>query len=66
MADLFSKLDDYGYSEVYSFGMPGHKRKYDLTDFYEYYYKHDVTESKIFDNLHNPSGILQECMKDAA
>lgn len=41
--------------------MPGHKRNYEIADFVNPY-KIDITEIDGFDNYHNPSEIIKECM----
>ncbi|MCR4675102.1 MAG: aminotransferase class V-fold PLP-dependent enzyme [Lachnospiraceae bacterium] len=50
-------LEAYGKSDIYPFHMPGHKRR--EFDF-ENPYHIDITEITGFDNLHNPTGQLQE------
>lgn len=54
------KLEEYGKSGAYPFHMPGHKRNaFDFPNPYTV----DITEITGFDNLHHPTGILEEFEK---
>ncbi len=60
---LDKKLEKYAESRMYPFHMPGHKRTdFGMTAPYQY----DITEIDGFDNLHHPTGILQEAQHRAA
>lgn len=65
MEYLFDKLKETRDSGIYPYHMPGHKRQAcgklsgDLCGF-------DVTEIDIFDNLHQPKGLLLELQQKAA
>lgn len=59
---LLDLLKSYSDGNHYPMHMPGHKRNVNLLPDY----KIDITEIDGFDNLHNPEGILKECMEHAA
>lgn len=59
---LLDLLKSYSDGNHYPMHMPGHKRNVNLLPDY----KIDITEINGFDNLHNPEGILKECMEHAA
>ncbi len=60
---LTEKLQKFAKSGIYSFTMPGHKRRdFGLGDAYRL----DITEIYGFDNLHHPTGILKELQQRLA
>ena len=58
---LYKKLAAYDKKNIYPFHMPGHKRK-KLNETLPY--NIDITEITGFDNLHNPKGIIKDCMEN--
>ena len=60
---MYDELKAYAESDVYPFHMPGHKRHF-ADDGLPYTI--DVTEIDGFDNLHHPSGMIQETEQRAA
>lgn len=65
MGHLYRKLSEYAESDVYSYHMPGHKRR-SFGELPEAMYRMDITEIEGFDNLHQPEGILLDLQKEAA
>lgn len=63
MKDLAEKLKKYNQSDYYPFHMPGHKQ-HNLGNWMNY--EMDITEIEGFDNLQNPTGILQAAQQRAA
>ena len=63
MKPLWEQLKEYGEGDVYPFHMPGHKRREPLFD---PSFSMDITEIEGFDDLHHPSGVLQESQALAA
>ena len=60
---LYDSLTSYCGSDYYPFHMPGHKRRLcSMQDPFSF----DITEIDGFDDLHHPSGILEEAQKRAA
>ena len=58
MNNLSKNLREYAKSGNYPFHMPGHKRQ--LPGAYQY----DITEIEGFDDLNDPTGIIDEMNKD--
>ena len=64
---LFAQLKAYSETGAAPMHMPGHKRNASGIEFLEELgAKYDITEIDGFDDLHNPSGILAEAMREAA
>ncbi len=61
MGELLKKLKEYTSKKNYPMHMPGHKRNTLLLPDYDI----DITEIDGFDNLHQPEGLLKECMDSA-
>lgn len=61
--DLDEKLAAYAKTDMYPFHMPGHKRR-SLAEINPY--EEDITEISGFDNMNQPTGILQTEMKKMA
>lgn len=62
MGELLKRLKEYTSKKNYPMHMPGHKRNTLLLPDYDI----DITEIDGFDNLHQPEGLLKECMDSAA
>lgn len=62
---LYDELVHYGKSDYYGFHMPGHKRNTEIA-WMENPFVIDITEIDGFDNLHNPTGIIQDEMEYAS
>ena len=62
MGALYENLLKYSRSDNYPFHMPGHKRKPGLMDAV---YDIDITEIDGFDDLHEPTGMIRELMREA-
>ena len=65
MENLFEKLRKNRDSSIYPYHMPGHKRRA-CGDFSQDLCGFDITEIEGFDNLHHPTGILQQLQQQAA
>lgn len=65
MENLYNELKEYASGDSYPFHMPGHKRNIRKLECINPY-QLDITEIDGFDNLHNPEGILRECLEEAA
>ena len=63
MKKIANALKTYHESDVYPFHMPGHKQ-HSIGDWMKVEY--DITEIDGFDNLHQPTGILQAAQQEAA
>lgn len=63
--NIYEKKNVYDKYEIYPFHMPAHKRNIEFMDKL-IPYNLDLTEIKGFDDLHNPTGILQELNERAA
>lgn len=63
MKKIANALKTYHESDVYPFHMPGHKQQ-SFGDWMKVEY--DITEIDGFDNLHQPTGILQAAQQEAA
>ena len=66
---LYLKLIEYKDSDIYPFHMPGHKRNLENeTEGLENIspYKYDITEIDGFDNLHAPTSIIKDRMKEVS
>lgn len=65
---LLDRLNEYCGKDIVPMHMPGHKRNTDIAGMSRIGspYGIDITEIDGFDNLHNPTGILQESMQRAA
>lgn len=63
---LLERLKEYEKTDFYPFHMPGHKRNSSIGQEYGTPFSIDITEIHDFDNLHSPSGILEESMKWAS
>lgn len=63
---IFNALTEYMDKKGVSFHMPGHKGKNTLIDWGKYIPYIDVTEIEGMDNLHNPTGIIEESQRLSA
>ncbi len=61
---LYKKLENYSNKHIIPMHMPGHKRRLHILK-NKIPYNIDITEIDGFDNLHNPQGILKECIDKA-
>lgn len=65
MKSLYEELKKYSKSDYYGFHMPGHKRNASAMQA-DLPYGMDITEIEGFDDLHHPTGILQEVQRRAS
>lgn len=65
MEHLIDKLKKNRDSDIYPYHMPGHKRR-SFGDLNQELCGIDITEIDDFDNLHQPTGILEQLQKHAA
>lgn len=65
MKSLYEELKKYSRSDYYGFHMPGHKRNASAMQA-DLPYSMDITEIEGFDDLHHPTGILQEVQRRAS
>lgn len=65
MGELYEKLKSYAASDYYPYHMPGHKRRLG-GQVLSAVSGLDITEIDGFDNLHEPTGILQRIQQKAA
>ncbi|MEJ8735687.1 aminotransferase class I/II-fold pyridoxal phosphate-dependent enzyme [Mediterraneibacter sp. ICN-202921] len=65
MKSLYEELKKYSKSDYYGFHMPGHKRNASAMQA-DLPYSMDITEIEGFDDLHHPTGILQEVQRRAS
>lgn len=66
MSELYEKLEDYVYGDVYPFHGPGHKRSFYENDFLSELYKRDITGVDGFNKLSEQDGLLRDAMDRAA
>ena len=64
MSDLFEKIEEYVYSDEYSFSVPGHKRNYFVNDFFTEFYKHDITYLEEFESENAEEGYIHDCLSE--
>lgn len=61
---LYEKLCKYDNENIVPMHMPGHKRNFGFGNEFDNLYNIDITEIDGFDNLHHPTGIINELQKN--